>query len=37
MTTSDIEDIEFPDVNLQEQMEIVQGVRNAEQKYNGLI
>ncbi|MCY8519182.1 N-6 DNA methylase [Bacillus atrophaeus] len=37
LTTSDIEDIEFPDVNLQEQMEIVQSVRNAEQKYNGLI
>lgn len=37
LTTSDIEDIEFPDINLQNQMEIVQTVRAAEQKYNDLI
>ncbi|MDQ0246489.1 type I restriction enzyme M protein [Bacillus fengqiuensis] len=37
LTTSDIEDIEFPDVGLKEQEEVVQTVKEAEQKYNNLL
>ena len=37
LTTRDIEDIEFPDVGLKEQQEIVQIVRDANRKYNDLL
>ncbi|MBT2757870.1 N-6 DNA methylase [Mesobacillus foraminis] len=37
LTTSDIEDIEFPDITLKEQQEIIQIVKDADQKYKQLL
>ncbi|CAH0320279.1 N-6 DNA methylase [Priestia megaterium] len=37
LTTSDIEDIEFPDLELKEQKEVVQIVKDTEQTYNELL
>ncbi|KQL57125.1 MULTISPECIES: N-6 DNA methylase [Bacillaceae] len=37
LTTSDIEDIEFPDIAIKEQQEIVETVKDAEQKYYQLL
>jgi len=37
LTTRDIEDIEFPDVDIREQEEIIRTVKDAEMKYMGLL
>lgn len=37
LTTRDIEDIEFPDIELNEQEEIIQTVKDAELKYMELL